>query len=112
MSITSQDLAERNKPLRDDIRTLGFMLGDTIRALEGEPVFERIEDFRRLCKALHQINGSASLDGESRWSEADREVLKAELSDLIASLDRQTAGKIIKAFLCYFDVINIAEQNH
>lgn len=79
---------------------LGFMLGDTIKRLEGEETLAIVEDFRRICKGLH------SDDGEGKTA------LKKELSELIARLDLETAGKVIRAFLCYFDLINIAEQNH
>ncbi len=97
-----QDLSARNKPLRDDVKMLGFILGDTIRRLEGEEVLAKVEDFRRICKALHFLRDN---DEEGRR-------LRAELSELIDSLDQTTANKVIKAFLCYFDLINIAEQNH
>lgn len=79
---------------------LGFMLGDTIKRLEGEETLAIVEDFRRICKGLHSDEGE------------DKAALKKELSELIARLDLETAGKIIRAFLCYFDLINIAEQNH
>lgn len=101
---TKKDLTERSKPLRDDIRMLGFLLGDTIKRLEGEDVLNQIEEFRRICKALHTLKESGSKEEVAQ--------LKDELSELIASLDLETGHKIIKAFLCYFDLINIAEQNH
>lgn len=91
------ELVERNKPLRDDVRMLGNILGETIRRLEGQKVFEAVEDFRRLCKAIHRQS-----DPQAR----------AELSELIANLDLDTARRVIKAFLIYFDLINVAEQNH
>jgi len=99
-----KELSERNKPLRDDIRMLGYLLGDTVLRLEGEDVLNRIEEFRRICKGLHQLK-----DGSD---DVELERLKSQLSDLIASLDLKTGHSIIKAFLCYFDLINIAEQNH
>lgn len=89
------ELIERNKPLRDDIRMLGKLLGDTIRRLDGDEVFEAVERFRHLCK-----------------EQQPGEPVSRELSDLINGLDLKTAGKVIKAFLTYFDLINIAEQNH
>ncbi len=101
---TRQDLSERNKPLRDDVRLLGYLLGDTIKRLEGEEVLKRVEEFRHICKTLHSLKDSEDVD--------QREGVKAELTSLIASLDLETANKVIKAFLCYFDLINIAEQNH
>ncbi|MBX9693519.1 MAG: phosphoenolpyruvate carboxylase, partial [Cyanobacteria bacterium] len=100
------DLRERSKPLRDDVRMLGFMLGETIKRVEGEEVYSIIEEVRRISKSLHRI------DPEDSAADSERQRLNAQLSELIGSLDLHTAGKIIKAFLCYFDLINIAEQNH
>jgi phosphoenolpyruvate carboxylase len=100
----NKDLSERSKPLRDDIRMLGFLLGDTVRRLEGEHVLSKIEDFRRICKSMHQLKLGGDILALNQ--------LKDELSTLISSLDMETGNKIIKAFLCYFDLINIAEQNH
>ena len=93
----SWELVEKNRPLRDDIRYLGTLLGDTIRRIDGEHVFAAVEQFRRLCKALHV---------------SDDPTLAAELSALIKQLDFETGTKVIKAFLTYFDLINIAEQHH
>lgn len=98
----TSDLQERNKPLRDDVRQLGFMLGDTIRQIEGEEVLSKVEDFRRICKGLHNQEAG----------QKEIEALQEELDKLINDTDREEAEKIIKAFLCYFDLINIAEQNH
>lgn len=91
------ELVENNRPLRDDIRYLGTLLGDTIRRIDGEEVFARVEQFRRLCKALHNSDDSE---------------LKLELEALIENIDFETGSKVIKAFLTYFDLINIAEQHH
>jgi len=91
------ELVERNKPLRDDVRMLGNILGETIRRLEGQKVFEAVEHFRQLCKTIHRQDDAQARD---------------ELTELIASLDVDIARKVIKAFLIYFDLINVAEQNH
>ncbi len=101
---TAKDLSERNKPLRDDVRLLGFLLGDTIKRLEGEEVLNRVEEFRHMCKNMHTLKESDDHE--------ERKRVKSQLTALIASLDLDTANKVIKAFLCYFDLINIAEQNH
>ncbi len=82
------------------------MLGETIKRVEGEEVYSIIEEVRHISKSLHRI------DHASADAEAETKRLNAELAKLISSLDLKTAGKIIKAFLCYFDLINIAEQNH
>lgn len=89
-----KDLSERTKPLRDDVRMLGSLLGQTIANLEGEEVLALVEEFRALTKAAP--------------SEENRE----RLAKLTNSMDLETARKLIKAFVCYFDVINMAEQNH
>lgn len=91
------ELIERNRPLRDDIRYLGTLLGDTIKRIDGEDVFASVERFRQICKALHENNDSK---------------LKSELSQLVDNIDFETGTRVIKAFLTYFDLINIAEQHH
>jgi len=89
------ELIERNKPLRDDVRSLGYLLGDTIKSIEGEQLFQIVERLRELAKG-RQTN-EASL---------------RQMLELVDSLDSNTARKVIKAFLTYFDLINVAEQNH
>src|SRR5271154_4873175 len=91
------ELDERNRPLRDDVRMLGNLLGEAIRRLDGQDVFDKVERFRLLCKAMH-----------NDYSDE----VKQELLTLIDSLDIETGAKVIKAFLTYFDLINIAEQIH
>ncbi|MBU6454882.1 MAG: phosphoenolpyruvate carboxylase [Cyanobacteria bacterium REEB67] len=91
------DLMARIKPLRDDVRMLGHILGDTIKKFEGEEIFAYVEQLRALFKALHR-------DGD--------ESARAKIPALLAGLDLPSATKVIKAFLTYFDIINIAEQNH
>lgn len=103
MKENGDQLLERIKPLRDDVRMLGFILGDTIKRLEGEEVFSYVEQFRSLFKEMHRNkNGAAELNAPSQ----------KKLEKLLSALDLDTAIKVIKAFLTYFDIINIAEQNH
>ncbi len=73
---------DRDRPLREDVRLLGSLLGDTIRRFEGDKLFDVVERFRLLSKAVH--------------TEPTAE-LKKELFDLVESLDAETAGKVIKA---------------
>jgi phosphoenolpyruvate carboxylase len=91
------DFATRSKPLRDDIRMLGHILGNTIKRFEGEEIFQHVETFRSLFKRIHR--------------EGDESV-RPQIDELVDKLDLESATKIIKAFLTYFDIINIAEQNH
>src|SRR5580658_4421928 len=93
----STDFVSRSRALRHDVRSLGFILGDTIKRFEGEEIFQHVERLRTLFKRIH--------------SQADEDA-RIEVSKIIEQLDLDSAAKIIKAFLTYFDIINIAEQNH
>ena len=44
----ANDAAEKNRPLVEDIRRLGRILGDVIREQEGKPAFELVERVRQL----------------------------------------------------------------
>ena len=55
----------KDDPLREDIRLLGRMLGDTLREQEGEPTFDLVENIRQTAirfrreqdpKARHELD--------------------------------------------------------
>jgi phosphoenolpyruvate carboxylase len=48
------DTAPKDAPLRYDIRLLGRILGDTVRAQEGEGVFELVERIRQTALRFHR----------------------------------------------------------
>ncbi|MGB3485925.1 MAG: phosphoenolpyruvate carboxylase [Mycobacterium sp.] len=86
---------EATEPMREDIRLLGAMLGDTVREQNGDAVFElveraRVESFR------------------VRRSEIDR----SELSDLFDGIDAKTAIPVIRAFTHFALLANVAEDIH
>ena len=86
---------EKDLPLRYDIRLLGRILGDTVRAQEGEPVFELVERIRRTGVQFHR--------------DAD-ETARQELQAIMSSLptDRRSAP----APGCFSHLANIAEDQH
>src|SRR5262245_32077857 len=88
--------ADPHQPLRDDVRLLGELLGETIRAREGEHVFRTVERVRALSKSARAGNDD------------DFRVLSEELSQL--SLDEATL--IARAFAHFLHLANIAEQHH
>ncbi|MFM9881534.1 MAG: phosphoenolpyruvate carboxylase, partial [Burkholderiales bacterium] len=47
----ANDAAAKNRPLVDDIRLLGRILGDVIREQEGKDAFELVERVRKLSVA-------------------------------------------------------------
>ena len=85
-----------HKPLRDDVRLLGELLGETLRRLEGEELYARIEDVRALAKRAHAGDADAF------------ETLSGRLSELPIG----AAVPIARAFSHFLTLANIAEQHH
>ena len=77
------DPRAEDAPLRYDIRLLGRILGDTVRAQEGEPVFALVEHIRRIAVQFHRT--------------AD-EGARQELQSLMGDLPTDRAIRIIRAF--------------
>ena len=95
-SSLNQSEEERLKPLRDDVRELGQILGDTIKRFEGEGIFNYVEQFRKSFRSLHAGTESNAMP----------------VLHLAESLNVEQSMKVVKSFVTYFDLINIAEQNH
>ncbi|WP_179473381.1 phosphoenolpyruvate carboxylase [Mycolicibacterium vinylchloridicum] len=86
---------EATEPMREDIRLLGTILGDTVREQNGEEVFDlveraRVESFR------------------VRRSEIDR----SELAQLFDGIDIHRAIPVIRAFSHFALLANVAEDIH
>ncbi len=95
--IHEDERAEKDNPLRDDIRLLGRLLGDTVRAQEGEAVFELVERIRQTAIRFHRD---------------EDEDARAELDVILTSLSRLPAIQIIRAFSYFSHLANIAEDQH
>src|SRR4029078_247110 len=83
---------EATEPMREDIRLLGAILGDTVREQNGEEVFDlgeraRVESFR------------------VRRSEIDR----TELARMFDGIDIHQAIPVIRAFSHFALLANVAE---
>ena len=65
--------ADPHKPLRDDVRLLGELLGETLRRQEGQALFERVERVRALAKRTRSDTG----DGAGEVFEALADELRA-----------------------------------
>ncbi|NBP27508.1 MAG: phosphoenolpyruvate carboxylase, partial [Betaproteobacteria bacterium] len=87
--------APTEQSLREDIRFLGAILGDTIREQEGKVTFDLIESIRRLSVQFHR-NGDAAA-GKS-------------LTKLIKGLSPDKAVSVIRAFTYFSHLANIAED--
>ena len=93
----SGDAAEKNRPLVDDIRLLGRILGDVIREQEGAEAFELIERVRQLSVA-YRLKKDAS---------AGR-----VLDRLLKNLSGDQTVSVIRAFSYFSHLANIAEDRH
>ena len=91
------DAAAKNKPLVDDIRLLGRILGDVIREQEGANAFELIERVRQLSVA-YRLKADAS---------AGR-----VLDRLLKNLSAAQTVTVIRAFSYFSHLANIAEDRH
>src|SRR4029450_4685683 len=92
------DAAEKNRPLVDDIRLLGRILGDVIREQEGKDAFELIERARQLSVA-YLLNSAAPHAGPL-------------LDRLLKNLSGDQTVSVIRAFSYFSHLANIAEDRH
>ena len=88
---------DNERPLVEDIRLLGRILGDEIREQEGAAAFELIEKIRTLSVAFRR--------------DADHEADKA-LKKLLKSLTGDQTVSVIRAFTYFSHLANLAEDRH
>jgi phosphoenolpyruvate carboxylase len=91
----SREAAEKNRPLVEDIRLLGRILGDVIREQEGKDAFELVERVRQLSVA-YRLKADAS---------AGR-----VLDRLLKNLSVDQTVSVIRAFSYFSHLANIAED--
>jgi phosphoenolpyruvate carboxylase len=91
------DETSKDAPLIEDIRLLGQILGNTIREQEGEKVFARIENIRRLSVAFER--------------DADLEA-GHKLDAVLRALTSEEAILVAHAFSYFSHLANIAEDRH
>lgn len=84
-------------PLREDIRLLGRVLGDTVREQHGEATYELIDQIRR-----HSV----------RFRRADDPVAREALATTLESLSRDQMLQVIRSFSFFSLLANIAEDQH
>ena len=88
---------ETEKPLRDDIRLLGRLLGEVIEQQEGRQTFDIIEQIRRLSVAFRR---DADLGAQGR------------LNRLLNKLSTDQAVSVVRAFTLFSHLANLAEDQH
>lgn len=83
-------------PLRDDIRQLGRLLGETLREQGGEDLYWTVESIRVLAKDAR----------------AGKEGARQALEQRLAELDDELIMPVARAFSQFLALANIAEQHH
>ena len=88
---------DAEKPLIDDIRLLGRILGDVIRTQEGDATYELVETIRKLSVAFRR--------------DADHAADKT-LKKLLKQLSDEQSVSVIRAFTYFSHLANLAEDRH
>jgi phosphoenolpyruvate carboxylase len=88
---------DNERPLVEDIRLLGRILGDVIREQEGVPAYQLIEKIRTLSVAFRR--------------DADQEADQS-LKKLLKGLSGEQTVSVIRAFTYFSHLANLAEDRH
>ena len=94
---TSANISSKDLPLREDIRLLGRILGDTLREQQGDATFELVENVRRSSVLFRKTQ-----------QHADR----IELEHLLDHLTPHDTLSVVRAFSYFSQLSNIAEDLH
>ena len=88
---------EADVRLRDDIRLLGRILGDTVRDQEGADVFDLVERIRQTSIRFHR--------------DEDR-LARRELESILDGMSTAETVRIVRAFSYFSHLANIAEDQN
>jgi phosphoenolpyruvate carboxylase len=94
---TTLAIDENDLPLREDIRLLGRILGDTVREQSGRDVFDTVEDIRQ---------------NSVRFRRDEDVTARHNLAARLDALPPREALQIIRAFSFFSHLANIAEDQH
>lgn len=83
--------------LRRDVRFLGNILGEVLVHQGGNELLDLVEKIRETSKSLRSVFLPE---------------LFADFKRIISTLDADNRHQVIRAFAIYFQLVNIAEQNH
>ncbi|TXI17004.1 MAG: phosphoenolpyruvate carboxylase [Nitrosomonas sp.] len=95
---TSNNLVnDKDLPLREDIRFLGRMLGDTLREQDGDNAFELVENIRQTAVRFHRDQDPSA---------------RHELDTILTQLSDKDSLSVVRAFSYFSLLSNIAEDVH
>ncbi len=88
---------DEDRLLKDDIRLLGRILGDTVREQQGDEIFDLVELIRQTSLRFHR-------DGD--------ETARHQLENILESLTPAQSAQIVRAYSYFSHLSNIAEDLH
>ena len=97
LPVRTNRAADKDAPLKEDIRLLGRLLGEVIRQQEGDTVFEIVETIRQTAVRFRR--------------ESDPQA-GADLDRLLKKLTRDQTNSVVRAFSYFSHLANIAEDQH
>ncbi|GAB6992357.1 phosphoenolpyruvate carboxylase [Paenibacillus pini] len=86
-----------NNLLRRDVRFLGNILGEVLVHQGGNELLEIVEKIRETSKSLRSVFLPELYD---------------DFKNIVETLEPDIRHQVIRAFAIYFQLVNIAEQNH
>jgi len=89
--------ADKDAPLREDIRLLGRILGDTLREQEGDDMYRIVEEIRQTAVRFRREG-----DDEARHT----------LERRLNKLSQEETISVVRAFSYFSHLANIAEDLH
>lgn len=88
---------DQDQPLRNDIRLLGRLLGETILAHEGKVIFDLVEQMRLMSVRFHRD---------------DDQIARQNLESILNELSPKQMPQLIRAATYFLHLANIAEDQH
>ena len=88
---------DKDQALRDDVRLLGRLLGETVRDREGDAVFDTIERIRRDSILFRRDDDLAA---------------RIELESTLDALSPEDTLHVVRAFSYFSHLVNLAEDQH
>ena len=101
-SLPLTEAPEANPPdtdlaLREDIRLLGRLLGEAVREIEGDDVYEVVEQVRKHAIRFNRHQDAAAAE---------------EMAAALNGLSRDATISVVRAFSYFLHLANIAEDQH
>ena len=103
--------SDPHQPLRDDVRTLGEILGRVLRHHGGDELFEHVERVREAAKRSRTELGASGLSAVA-LGDAGAKADAAGADRLLGEMPIASALTVARAFAHFLTLANIAEQHH